>query len=332
MTWTENIATFESRLPWWGGDLQTIRNQVMRRGADLSAWVLQRLAFVLPDGSGDQMLGVLQVPDGLARRPLAMLLHGLTGCEESYYVRVTARMLLDAGYPVLRLNQRGAGPSRKTCQGSTHAGRSEDVAAVLEQLPEQLPKDLLRNGMVAVGFSLGGNILLKYLGESGLAAAVRGAVSVSAPIDLAAAARRFHAPRNWLYHRWILARIKIEATRPAAALTAQERATIRAAPTVRAFDDNFLGPRHGFAGADEYYARCSAAPGLGNISVPTLLIHARNDPWIPADAYDHTDVSGNSMLSLQLPDGGGHLGFHDRFGKPTWHDRCTLSFLDSLSA
>ncbi len=332
MDWNGNIAAFEPRAPWWGGDLQTIRNQIARERADLSAWPGQRLAFDLGDGGDDQMLGVLHLPNGSKRRSLALLLHGLTGCEDSFYMLATARTLLDAGYSVLRLNQRGSGPSRQTCRGFTHAGRSDDVAAVLAQLPACLPAAVIRHGIVAVGYSLGGNILLKYLGEVGAGGAVRAAISVSAPIDLAAAASRFHTPRNWFYHRWLLARIKAEATTPMAELTVRERSAVKAAPTVRDFDDTFLAPRHGFAGADDYYARCSAAPRLGDIAVPTLLIHARDDPWIPARVYDQVDWARNPMLSLQLATGGGHVGFHDRRGRPAWHDRCVLAFLRSVSA
>ena len=328
MTWTKILADFVSRAPWWGGDLQTIRNQVMRDSPDLSAWPVQRLSFTLPDGSGDQMLGALQIPEG-ARRPLALLLHGLTGCEDSVYMRATAGMLLGAGYPVLRLNQRGSGPSRETCRGFTHAGRSEDVGAVLGQIPGLLPKAVTQRGVVAVGFSLGGNILLKHLGEAGSDVKVLGAASISAPIDLASASKRFLARRNWIYHHWLLRRIKIAATTSAATLTDGELSAIKAAPTVRDFDDQFLGPHHGFEGADDYYAHCSAAPRLGDIAVPTLLIHARNDPWIPAEAYERIPTS--PKLWLQLLDAGGHLGFHDRLGRPAWHDRCTLAFMETLS-
>ncbi|MFT5485792.1 MAG: putative alpha/beta-fold hydrolase [Paracoccaceae bacterium] len=320
-----SFPPFWPRFPWVGGDLQTLRNYLSPGGWDLSAWPSERLFFDTDDGSGDRLQGVLhRNGDGL----LVVLLHGLTGCEESFYVLETARFLLSQEISVLRLNLRGAGPSRKTCQGHYCAGSSADLANVLEQLPS----DLVRRGVGLIGYSLGGNIVLKYLAEHSLAVEPLCAIAVSAPIDLAAASRRMMAPRNRLYHRWLLKRMSEEAAGGSAVLSDAERATINGVRSVYAFDDRFVAPRNGFADADEYYRKCSAGGMLAEIETPALLIHARNDPWIPADAFEDIDLGALPKISLALADSGGHVGFHGREGRTPWHNQCAytyfVSFLD----
>ena len=124
-----DFPEFKPRAPWWGGDLQTIRNFFLEKPDDLSVWPGERLVLDLADGTGDRLSGALSRPQEASAKPLAVLLHGLTGCEESLYIVRTAAHLLRAGYPVLRLNLRGAGPSRPLCRFQYHAGRSEDGGA-----------------------------------------------------------------------------------------------------------------------------------------------------------------------------------------------------------
>jgi hypothetical protein len=224
---------------------------------------------------------------------------------------------------VLRLNLRGTGPSRPRCRLQYHAGRTEDLRAVVGRMDGRLAA----NGVVIVGFSLGGNMLLKYLGEQGRRAPLLGAVSVSAPIDLKAAQLRLMQRRNRRYHDHLLARLKQES-----APCDLERAAVDTISSVYEFDERVVAPRNGFASADDYYARCSAKPVLGEIRVPTLLIHARNDPWIPPTAYLAFDWSSNPRLTPLLPRGGGHVGFHGFGSVVPWHDRCIASFVDRLMA
>ena len=317
------FPTFRPRFPWVGGDLQTLRNYLRPGGWDLSRWPSERLYFETDDGSGDRLQGVLHRTEG---GPLVLLLHGLTGCEESLYVLETARFLLSQGRPVLRLNLRGAGPSRQTCQGHYCAGSSNDLATVLRQLPV----GLVNKGIVLVGYSLGGNIVLKYLAEAPLAVEPVCAIAVSTPIDLAAASHRMMALRNRLYHGWLLKRMSEEAVAGKAVLSDAERSAIDDARTVYAFDDRFVAPRNGFDGADDYYRRCSAANMLGDISTPALLIHARDDPWIPATAYDTINVPRLPKITLALANSGGHVGFHGRADRTPWHNACVYTYLRSF--
>lgn len=322
---------FLARPPWWGGDLQTLRNFLRPPRLNLDPYPGERLEFPMHDGTGDVLLAALNrpiaIPEDGRRRPLAILIHGLTGCEDSSYVLTSARHLLDLGYSVMRLNLRGAGPSRPRCRQQYHAGRSEDLRAVLLQMDGRLASQ----GIFLVAYSLGANMLLKYLGEQGRRAPVLGAVSVSAPIDLKATQIRFMERRNRRYHDFLLGRMKDEIAAAGSALPGDRHAALGGIETVYAFDDRLVAPANGFAGADDYYVRSSAFQFMKDIKVPTLVIHAQNDPWIPPDAYLSFDWRANPKLVPLLPRGGGHVGFHGIGSAMPWHDRCIAEFLRRLT-
>ena len=315
---------FRPRFPWWGGDLQTIANRF--RGADaLAPHTSERLKFPLPDGTGDTLLASLDRPATPSPgTPLAILIHGLTGAEDSRYIFSMARLLLDRGSRVLRLNLRGAGQSRALCGQHYYAGRSQDFRALLTVLPKELTAD----GIVAVGYSLGGAMLLKYLGEEGNAAPLLAAASVSAPIDLAVTCRCMMRPRNRLYHRYILDQMKVEATGDGAVVSAAERAAIMGSSTVWDYDDFFIAPRYGFASAEDYYERCRPTRFMGGIGIPTLVLASFDDPWIPGALYRAYDWAGNPSLSPVLTDQGGHVGFHGIGNRQPWSDLVVARFFE----
>ena len=313
------LPGFVPRPPWWGPDFQTLRNFVRRPPPTRGVQEARRL--LLPLGDGDSLSALVERPrseSGVA----AVLVHGLGGCEDSAYMRVSAAALLARGHPVVRLNLRGAGASRASCRGLYHAGRTDDLRAALAALPAELTAA----GVVLVGFSLGGNAVLKLLGEG--VAGVRAAATVSAPIDLASASARMLRLRNLVYHGYLLRRVKRDATQGGAVLSGAERAAIAAAPSVRAFDDVFVAPRNGWRDAAEYYAVNSAEQFLPHIETPTLVMHALDDPWIPAAAYRRVPWARNRQLTAALAPGGGHVGFHARGSRVPWHDRTLAAFLD----
>ncbi len=322
-----DMPPFAPSFPWIGGDLQTLRNR-FRRGQwpTLVNWPRERLRFLVKDGTGDVLLGVLNRPARAQGKPLVILLHGLTGCETSAYIRYAADIWLRRGHPVLRLNLRGAGPSRPLCRRHYHGGKSEDLATVLEQLSPSLSED----GIVVVGYSLGANLMLKYLAEAGEAAPVRAAAAVSAPIDLARTSERMHSLRNLPYMHWFVSNLKRSAL-AAPGLGADLRRAIGSVRTVRQFDDRVIAPENGFANAEDYYAQCSAAPMLGRIRVPTVLVHSPNDPWIPADIYHRIDWHSHPYLTPLLEVRGGHVGFHGREDQDPWHERAIGAFLEGLT-
>ena len=270
------VSAFRERAPWLGGDLQTLRNTVRGTPPDLPGG--ERLLLSMPDG--DRLAARLDRRAAPAARPLAALVHGLTGSEASGYAVVSTRHLVGQGWPVLRLNLRGALPSRPTAAGHYHAGRTEDLAEALRGLPA----DLTRYGIVLLGYSLGGNLVLKFMGEGGHGLPVLAAVVVSTPIDLAAACARMRSRRNFVYHRSMLDALKREALAPGAAVSTAERAAIAAVRNVYEFDDRFIAPRFGYRDAQDYYENNAAKHFLASIARPTLVLHALDDPWIPRRA------------------------------------------------
>ena len=311
-----DLAGFKPRAPWLGPDLQTLRNTLR----PASVMLPESREILLPLGDGDALVGHYHAAEG--DKPLAVLIHGLTGSAASDYVLVSTQHLLASGYPVLRLDLRGAGASQAVSKGRYHAGRSEDLAAALKALPD----DLTRQGMLLVGYSLGGNMLLKFLGEAAHGIELLGAVSVSAPFDLAICSRRILEPRNWFYHRHLLNNIKAEALHPSADLTEEERTLIAGSRSIYEFDAGFIAPRHGFDGVADYHERCSARRYAPDIEVPTMIIHALDDPWIPRAAYDLVDWSKLSHVRVVLTPSGGHVGFHDAASPVPWHDRAIEKF------
>ncbi len=319
---------FRPRAPWLGGDLQTLRNYLRRLRIDLSPWPAERRTFATGDGSDDYLEGWLHLPAVASGRPLAVLIHGLTGCADSTYIRASARYLLEHGFAVLRLNLRGAGPSRAWCAERYHAGRTADLGAVLAALPP----NTTQAGVVAAGFSLGGNLLLKHIGENAGAGGFRAVASVSAPVDLRAASVRLMALRNRPYQNYLLRRMRSEAFGPKTRIDGVIKVAALRARTVYDFDDRVVAPRNGFASAEDYYVRCSARQHLGEITVPTLLIHADDDPWIPSEAYRAFAWQTNPNLTALLPSSGGHVGFHGAGADVAWHNLCIARFFDRVCA
>jgi predicted alpha/beta-fold hydrolase len=305
------VPRFVPLPPWIGGDLQTLRNYLHPPGDILAPWPGEVVRFAMKDGMGDELVGTMHRPAAEQELPLVLLLHGLTGCEESSYLRVTARELLGAGYPVLRLNWRGAGPSIGKTRAFYHAGRSDDLTAVIGSMSGALAG----NGIAAIGYSMGANVLLKSLGERGGLSHLRAAVAVSPPIDLHAAQQRIAARRNRRYHRYLLERMRAERPCP------------EDVASILDFDNRVVAPANGFRDALDYYAQCSSGPRLGAIRTPTLIVHAADDPWIPSASFREVAWGQLKHVRLLMPWSGGHVGFHALGLKRPWHDEVTLRFL-----
>lgn len=321
---SQPFPEFRPRAPWWGPDLQTLRNAVReRRDVELAPGE-RRLILPLEDGSGDALAARLHAPSATSAEPLVVLIHGLSGCEASPYMEQSARYWSARGHPVLRLNLRGAGPSRPHCRLQYHAGRSRDLRDALRALDD----GLVAHGLVLVGYSLGGNMLLKFLAEFGGEFPVQAAASVSAPIDLAAASQRFLAPRNRFYHQHLLKAMKEECLGGASELSERERAALTSVRSIYEFDEHIVAPRNGYRDAEHYYRENHARRFLAEIRRPTLLVQALDDPWIPHEAYTGYAWSENPQLMPLLPRGGGHVGFHDRDRGSPWYNRCIGQFVD----
>ncbi len=319
-------AGFKERAPWWGGDLQTLRNYLISKRLTLPGLSTRR-SFPVSDGSDDQLTGTLHRPAASGRQPLILLIHGLTGCEDSVYMRESTRFHLLRDRPVLRLNLRGAGNSGCLARGYYHAGCASDLQDVLDGLaPEEKS-----NGVFAIGFSLGGNILLNLLGGPVRRHGLIGAATVSAPIEPNESCRQLMAPRNMLYHRFLLRRMKQDVL-SSVALTHKQRRAVRSASSVYEFDDKFVAPCNGFLNAQDYYEKTAGARQVGSIDVPTLMLHASNDPWVPASPYRTLQSRSPACVRIAIADGGGHVGFHAQGTSDTWHDQHINNFLQSVQS
>jgi predicted alpha/beta-fold hydrolase len=294
---------------------------------DLLPHKSERVCFPMADRSGDILLGMLDRPaEPVDGRPLVVLVHGLTGCEDSFYILSAARHLLDCGYSVLRLNVRGAGPSRPYCSELYHVGRTADFRCALSLLPDELTG----NGVIAVGYSLGGAMLLKYLGEEGAFSPLRAAASICAPIDLMRNCRHMMRTRNWFYHTYILNGMKAETLAEGARLSAEEREIVRAAKSMWEYDERFISPRYGFRGAQDYYELCSPQIFVPEIRVPTMVLAAGDDPWIPAEHYREVKWADNPWLLPVMPETGGHVGFHGDSDRRPWCDLALEKFIERI--
>jgi len=322
-----DLPPFRPRFPWWSADLQTIAVLLGTYESDLSPHKSERVCFCMADRSGDILVGMLDRPaKPQAGRPLVILVHGLTGCENSAYILNAARHILDHGYSVLRVNLRGCGASRPYCREHYHIGRTADFRRVLWQLPD----DLTDNGIVAVGYSMGGAMLLKYLGEEGSFSPLRAAASICAPVDLIRTCQHMMRPRNWLYHNYILNDLKKQALAEAASISPEEREIVRNARSMFEYDDRFISPRYGFRGADDYYGLCTPLTYMPEIRVPTMVLAAGDDPWIPAEYYRDYNWADNPWLLPVMAEGGGHLGFHCDLSEQPWCDLALEKFLERI--
>ncbi len=299
---------------WWlpGAHAQTIGGRLLRHAGDVS-FRSERLET--PDGD-ELVLEYTTVgerpPDATA--PLVLTLHGLEGSAHSDYTAELARALSAHGMRSVGLNFRSCGGAPNRTARFYHSGETEDLGLVIEHLRQS------HGGPLAgVGFSLGGNVLLKYLGEhgstdSGLAAAA----AISVPYDLAESAARIDGGAGRIYARFFLRSLRQKVLAKRAMLEELvDMERVLAARTVRDFDDALTAPLHGFRDAADYYARSSAGPYLPAVRVPTLLIHAADDPMAPGDLVPREAIAANPCLTLLMPEEGGHVGFVE--GTPGHH-------------
>ena len=313
-------APFRPRFPWWGGDLQTLRNRFAYRKRPLPGEASPFRA-VAPDG--DTLTGTLHQPAMPQSEPLVFMLHGLTGSENSMYMLESARHHLSKGRTVLRMNLRGAGSSQATCADTYSSTSWPDVLTVLAALDPAFTK----NGIFIIGYSMGGNILLNALPHFPEDTNCIGAATVSAPIDPVSASQRLMQRRNRIYQNALLDDMKATyLARPEAKDPAMLEA-IEGADSIWSFDDRVTGPRNGFAGAQEYYNATAGMHKLDAIRLPLLMIHAKDDPWIPVAPY--LTLTPPSNVTLHITDAGGHVGFHGKDEQP-WHDLRISDFIDSL--
>jgi hypothetical protein len=237
--------------------------------------------------------------------PIALLLHGLTGCHASTHIRRLAALLLQRGVRTFRIDLRGAGAGLSLARRTYHAGRSDDVRAALAVLHGESPL----SSLLLVGVSLGGNIALKLAGEL-VEHPVPGLLRVGVlnpPIDLARCSDLICQPRNRLYERRFVRDLVHSAQMRQRYFPDLPPLRFPLSLSLKQFDDLYTAPRNGFAGADDYYRRVSSMPLIPRIPVPTLIITARDDPFIAVEPFE--ELRPSPMVQVRILERGGHVGF-----------------------
>ena len=314
-------ATFRRRWPWVTADLQTIRNDLPGRLAGVPADSGQRFEIPLSDGSGDRL--VARYHPGRPPAPAMILVPGLTGCEASRHVLQAADAWGADGAPVVRLNLRGSPPGRSLAKGHYHMDRVQDLADACLAVAD-LDPGIRHHGVVIVGFSLGGALALRLAQAPSPPEIVKAVIAVSAPLDLPATAERIARPRNRLYERWLLKRLKQETAPLWRDGRASLRAAVQSARHIRDFDDALTAKEAGFRDAADYYASCSPSRGIDKLAIPTLIVHADDDPWVPPPS-----VVERTPFRVLVTRGGGHVGFHGTGSRMPWYVGAAARFVQS---
>lgn len=311
--------------PIWlpGGDLQTIWAAALPR----PRVAYRRERWELPDGDFLDLDWV----DGPSGAPLLVLFHGLEGDSDSHYARFLMATAWDRGWRGAVVHFRGCGGEPNRLARAYNAGDSGEIDQVLRRLRGREAG----TPIYVAAVSLGGNVLLKWLGEQGEAAApvIDGAVAISAPLDLPVAGAVLDQGFNRFYAARFLRTLKRKA------LAKLERfpgiydgTAVAAARGIREFDDLVTAPLHGFRDAEEYWRQSASKPHLKSIRLPTLVINARNDPFMPGEVLPGREDVSDQVL-LEFPADGGHVGFvTGPFpGSCRWLPERILAFFESLA-
>jgi predicted alpha/beta-fold hydrolase len=303
-----------------------LRNaHVQTLGAALPFWTagepsFEDLRIPLPRGGALRARASWQRDaDAGAPRTAFVLVHGVGGSSESSYMRRAAMAFHRAGFHAVRLNLRGAGDSMPDAPALYHAGLTEDPQVALEAVAGRPGvKDV-----VLLGFSLGGNVSLKLAAAWGAAvpAFVRAVATISAPLDLVEASRGLETTRTLPYRRYVLR--KLVGQGRAFAQHHPERAKYDVAKlgrlrTIRAYDEEVVAPMHGFCDAHDYYVHASAGPGLADVRVRTLVVHAADDPMVPAGSVKRWLRDASSAVRVAWSDRGGHVGWFAGVREVAW--------------
>ena len=294
------------RSPAWlpGGHLQTLYAALLAPHAHVA---FVRTRWDTPDGDFIELDWAGQAATAITLTPLVVLFHGLEGGSRSQYARALMAATLKRGWHGVVVHFRGCGGELNRLPRAYHSGDSGEIDWILQRLKRDHPAARL----CAAGVSLGGNALLKWLGEQRAAAAavVGAAAAVSAPVDLMASGDALGRGFNLVYTRNFLTTMRRKTLAKLARFPELcDRERMLAARTLRDFDNVVTAPLHGYRDTDDYWTRASAKPLLRDIGVPTLMINARNDPFLPAAALPRADEL-SPAVTVEFPATGGHVGF-----------------------
>jgi len=309
---------------WWLSNphLQTLWSTFFRSSPDIE---LNDVRIELDDGDFLD-LAITK----LTNRPIVVILHGLEGSLESHYIKPLIKTLDDAGYGACFVHFRGCSPEINRLSRSYHSGDTQDLQSVINHLQNQYQQGVF----AVIGFSLGGNVVLKWMGEQGESATTQTAIAVSVPFQLSHAGDRLEKSFSRVYQKHLISRCQEKYTRKFADHASPLDVDVKQLNTFYTFDDQITAPLHGFKGADDYYRQCSSRQFLKHIQKPTLVLHSSDDPFM----WKHTVPDEEELspsVQLELSDSGGHVGFisgKHPLNAEYWVDKRIVEWLDSQSA
>jgi len=265
----------------------------------------ERLFEVEP---GSQVLARCRWQPHRTKQPTLVMWHGMEGSTESSYMLTTAEKIFRLGFNVVRVNYRNCGGTEHLSPTLYHGGLTNDLRAVLDEL---IARDRLSRLFIA-GFSLGGNMVLKLAGEydENPPPELKAVCAVSPSIDLRASTNLMAQPRNWIYQQDFLRRLKNRIKVKEKLFPGHyDSSLLNGVRSVEQFDNRYVAPHFGFADANDYYAKASSLPFIGRIRIPTLIIHAKDDPFIPFEPMRDPSIAANPYVLLLDTERGGHVAF-----------------------
>lgn len=313
-------SAYRAPLGLRGGHFSTIYPTLFRR---IGTPAIKRERLELPDGDFLDL-------DWSPRRNnrLAIIGHGLEGESSAKYIRGMSLALQKRGWDTLAWNCRGCSGESNRLLRSYHSGVSDDLGSVVDHA---LTKEY--RSLALIGFSLGGNIVLKYLGEQGslVPPEVKAAVAFSVPCDLTSSSLRLGDHDNRIYMSRFMDGLKDKVIQKNEVFPGKlDLAGIKKVKTFAEFDDRFTAPLNGFTDARDYWTRASSKPHLSAITIPALMVQALNDPFLPEPCFPREIAEKSRYLSLETPPHGGHVGFVSR-GQEYWSETRSAEFLNSHS-
>ncbi len=312
------VPPFDPLPGFTSGVLQTVLGSMIEGDTRVPGRITHRV----PVAGGGQLVAY-ELPASGTGLPVVLMTHGLGGCTESPYMRRIARKLNDADAGVFMVNQRGSGPGMGLSPTLWNGGSSGDLKEAVDYLARLHP----RSPLLLAGFSLGGNVLLKYLGEGhAVPPSVAAAYAVNPPVDLGLSSRIL-SERLWLFNRYYMRLIRRQAVALARHYPDARHAP-EAARTIWEFDAAYTAPAAGYQDAQDYYTRASSGQYLHAIRVPTTILCSKDDPFIPPEVFD--GLALGPALSLVQPDKGGHMGYIARqrlgAGDRRWMDAVVVEW------
>jgi uncharacterized protein len=315
-----NLPFYKAPLPLFNPHLETIYPALFRK---VTAPDYTRERILTPDNDFLDL-------DWLAidSPHLVIISHGLEGNTSRAYIRGMALACYKTGYDALTWNFRGCSEEMNHQLRFYHSGATDDLECVIRHALSKRVYQLIS----LIGFSLGGNLTLKYLGERGNSVyhIIKNAVTFSVPMDLYTGCLKISTPSNWIYAQRFLRSLKAKVKIKSAKLGGIDTTGIDKINSLIEFDNRYTAPIHGFRDALHYYKECSSINYVQNIQIPTLIVNAKNDPFLSKECYPIESLKNHPAVKLEVPEQGGHVGF-SLFGQNGvyWSELRTLEFLQS---